>query len=1000
MKLSWKPFEAQFGEYLSAFRHHQEQVEKEAGLSHMLEAADSRASMHANQQQLERLRSEDDRRRLLQCLSSTNPDSRHKALRMICHPGSGQWLLKDERYIKWKLSSVASGIICHGIPGCGKTVLVSTIIEDLRLAANIVYYYCDHANMQSLTLEEIYGSLLKQLVVLERSSEEALKLLMDACDRGFRKPDHMELEDLLTRVMVLSGSISLLLDGLDECAEETQRSLVSMFDRIFAQRECETKILLTCRSEHWVVQETDSYSQCPITERMLSADIDNFVDESVQERIKRRSLRLRDSGLQTHIVTELVSKAKGMFLWVQFQLDELCRAASDNEVREILADLPEGVGGTYIRILRRISKSRHRSELCRRIFLWVACARRPLRVGELQEAVAIESNTQTWDVDIPDPDRLFEICQGLVIRSEDDDKVRFAHHTVHQFLLEKDIYTQSTDSTGVTNEWTLEHLFLSAPEAELEISKLCLAYLSLSDFETALTKPPTGIVIPVEPRLFPVALGIPKRFVSVAHHVLGNPSEVTVPALTVSLPIGRRWKSKNPSPDMCNKYVLLDYVISFWPEHTKHIGAEGPVYRRLKRLVLEKELPFEFRPWGANQHYGIDGCKGCFDPDNTALSLGRLPYMNLFRWAAQSGHMPLFKIIDHVDAYLSHEKPLGESLISACRTDCTEMVLMMLKSGTMQHAINVVAKAISVLCEMGYSATLQAVVDARFTTDSMVFVLDCQISHYSPFNGDPMVTLNWGIGRNPLQTAAMRGYAKCVDALILLPRFLDLDEWSVEAGWTALHHAADAGHHKIVSKLIQAGSSKELVDRTNETALVKAVNGDKLETVRVLVKAGANVNVGCNERLLPEDTEATKSESLNLNYVFESPGPIFIAAAKGKAEILEALISSKNCTSFNIDRKYGRDGMTALHWACAMGQLCTAAMLIQHSANYDLFDHKNRTAMSFAFQLKTLVITETHHIYVLINRGSPHFQAVEETCQGIIRWVCENKSQTRFGHDG
>lgn len=39
-KLMWKPFESQFDQKLENFRNHRKNVEKEAGLSHMVEAAD------------------------------------------------------------------------------------------------------------------------------------------------------------------------------------------------------------------------------------------------------------------------------------------------------------------------------------------------------------------------------------------------------------------------------------------------------------------------------------------------------------------------------------------------------------------------------------------------------------------------------------------------------------------------------------------------------------------------------------------------------------------------------------------------------------------------------------------------------------------------------------------------------------------------------------------------------------------------------------------------
>lgn len=54
-KLTWKPFKRQFGQQLDAFRAHGKNIDKEAGVSNMLEAADSRAVVLANQAQLQKI---------------------------------------------------------------------------------------------------------------------------------------------------------------------------------------------------------------------------------------------------------------------------------------------------------------------------------------------------------------------------------------------------------------------------------------------------------------------------------------------------------------------------------------------------------------------------------------------------------------------------------------------------------------------------------------------------------------------------------------------------------------------------------------------------------------------------------------------------------------------------------------------------------------------------------------------------------------------------------
>lgn len=46
--LVWKPFERHFGSHIDAFRRHQKDMEKNVSLSHMIEAADSRALIRSN----------------------------------------------------------------------------------------------------------------------------------------------------------------------------------------------------------------------------------------------------------------------------------------------------------------------------------------------------------------------------------------------------------------------------------------------------------------------------------------------------------------------------------------------------------------------------------------------------------------------------------------------------------------------------------------------------------------------------------------------------------------------------------------------------------------------------------------------------------------------------------------------------------------------------------------------------------------------------------------
>jgi SpoVK/Ycf46/Vps4 family AAA+-type ATPase len=76
-------------------------------------------------------------------LSPADPSTNYSRTLKERHPGSGEWLLQDTRYSRWK-GQPSSFLWLYGIPGCGKTVLSSTVIENLKADAGgdrVLYFY-------------------------------------------------------------------------------------------------------------------------------------------------------------------------------------------------------------------------------------------------------------------------------------------------------------------------------------------------------------------------------------------------------------------------------------------------------------------------------------------------------------------------------------------------------------------------------------------------------------------------------------------------------------------------------------------------------------------------------------------------------------------------------------------------------------------------------------------------------------------------------------------
>ena len=131
-KLAWKPFERQFDGQIERFRQHRKNVEKEAGLAHMIEAADSRAVVLHNQMQLEVDRrgqclnllsrtygvlicAVNERLRLLEALSTVDYAAKHQKVQRARYEGTGGWLLEHEAYRTWKKDNSSACLRCSGI---------------------------------------------------------------------------------------------------------------------------------------------------------------------------------------------------------------------------------------------------------------------------------------------------------------------------------------------------------------------------------------------------------------------------------------------------------------------------------------------------------------------------------------------------------------------------------------------------------------------------------------------------------------------------------------------------------------------------------------------------------------------------------------------------------------------------------------------------------------------------------------------------------------------
>jgi hypothetical protein len=106
-------------------------------------------------------------------------------------------------------------------------------------------------------------------------------------------------------------------------------------------------------------------------------------------------------------------------------------------VLKAIQNLPEGVNATYDEAMDRISKQDSDYEkLANDVLSWISHAKRPLRVAELQHALAIEENTTEFSEDyLTSEDNFVSVCAGLVVIDSKSNIIRLTrkYHIVSPY---------------------------------------------------------------------------------------------------------------------------------------------------------------------------------------------------------------------------------------------------------------------------------------------------------------------------------------------------------------------------------------------------------------------------------------------------------------------------------------------------------------------------------------------------------------------------------------
>lgn len=198
-----------------------------------------------------------EQRMVFEWLSTVDAAECHHTARAKHEPGTGDWVLDSEDFDLW-LTGTREMIWLYGIPGSGKTVHCSTIIDHVqKICKNsekpvsfCIYYYFDFKDRRRQTFDGFIRSALAQ--VCQQSTifpREVMNLYADKSKKG-QDPNTATLVETFLILLKQTGKTYIILDALDECL--AQKEVFDLILRIKESPEWSANIMVASRVEQQI----------------------------------------------------------------------------------------------------------------------------------------------------------------------------------------------------------------------------------------------------------------------------------------------------------------------------------------------------------------------------------------------------------------------------------------------------------------------------------------------------------------------------------------------------------------------------------------------------------------------------------------------------------------------------------------------------------------------------------------------------------------------------
>ncbi|KAI9776530.1 MAG: hypothetical protein M1839_009511 [Geoglossum umbratile] len=747
-------------------------------------------------------------RQALRCLWTVDPRSDLLAAVEKHEPLTGNWVFERKEFTEWR-QTPNSFLWLYGIPGCGKTILSSTIINKLQYdcvqepKVIVAYFFFDFRDKDRQTVRNFLSSIICQICFRRRRIPDSIRALFDHPRIQQQLPTT---HDLLACLAAAAKGLRVFLisDALDECTERS--TLLRVLIKIASAEFGSISVLATSRREGDIAQSLEPIltgSIC-LQNTFVEADIYLFIRKRIAETPK---MRRWPKSLKEDTQKKLMDGAQGMFRWVDCQLDPLLKCSTQNDVEKALQTLPKTLEDTYDRMLLSIPTIHH--EKVKRTLYFLVFSVRPLSFREAVEAAVVKPGCRSFGPKdrLFDPEDIVEMCSNLVSLSEDTSTLKLAHNSVREYL------TSDHVRKGPASFFSVCEI-----SANMLIAEVCLTYLLLFDGATPLT----GESL----QEFPLLDYAAKHWTEHTKNVTQEPSQSALASLSAEL-LGSREK-----PAFINWLHVFEPDrpwLSFNPQKDPGTFALPLCYAAYCGLLETTRVLLRC---GASAGAEEGGDR------------------NPLHGAAQRGNKAIIQLLLGENINIDGTNFYGETALhEAVSGGYVESVMILLEHNAFVDCQNMRGETpLHKAAAAGHEEISELLLAFLADVGAMD---DCDRTplHLAAFNGrqriakllldsDAVVNMQDNSGRTALHEAVYRGSEEMTG--LLLQRGAEIEARN-KGGWTALHQAAWLGNNALVKSLLDSQANSEVQDFGGGSALHLAAYRGHETVVQMLLEYGADI---------------------------------------------------------------------------------------------------------------------------------------------------------------